>query len=375
MARHAKPEFKVQRSSVPNGEMSWFIIGRPNGKRVRAWFPTKEKAQAEATERNIKLRRLGSDSAQVDNSLIVMAQEGASLLQPFGKTLRDAVEYYAKYLKTQSVSAPVTEFASKVRSEFARRLKAGESSVRHHTSMLETLKKFEQRFASRQLATLSASEIKTWLAGLPLAIKTRNRHLGYLRNAFGLAVKELHVLSVNPLDEVTLFKNPKSQAIEILTPEQMIRFLSVLDRDWLPFFSISAFTGLRREEVSRLDWSEIKLDRSLIDLPREKSKNNHRKLEEIPENLSKILSPFARPEGSVKPKKKLQYALENAATAAGIEWKQNCLRHSFCSYAVATKGLDWTALQADHSTKMLRDCYLEVVSKEDAAKYWSIVPA
>jgi integrase len=117
------------------------------------------------------------------------------------------------------------------------------------------------------LATLSASEIKTWLAGLPLAIKTRNRHLGYSRNAFGLAVKELHVLSVNPLDEVTLFKNPKShQAIEILTPEQMTRFLSVLDRDWLPFFSISAFTGLRREEVSRLDWSEIKLDRSLFSL-------------------------------------------------------------------------------------------------------------
>jgi integrase len=142
-----------------------------------------------------------------------------------------------------------------------------------------------------------------------------------------------------------------------------------------PFFAISAFTGLRREEVSRLDWSEIKLDRSLIDLPREKSKNDHRKLEEIPENLSKILSPFVRPEGSVKPKKKLQYALENAAAAAGIEWKQNCLRHSFCSYAVATKGLDWTALQADHSAKMLRDCYLEVVSKEDAAKYWSIVPA
>jgi hypothetical protein len=83
MGRNAKPEFEVKKSTVPNGEQNWFIIGRPNGKRVRAWFPTKEKAQAEATERNVKMRKLGSDSAQVDNSLIVMAIEGAAKLAPF----------------------------------------------------------------------------------------------------------------------------------------------------------------------------------------------------------------------------------------------------------------------------------------------------
>ena len=71
----------------------------------------------------------------------------------------------------------------------------------------------------------------------------------------------------------------------------MRAFLSALDRDWLPFFAICAFTGLRREEVSRLDWTEIKLERSLIDLPAEKGKNNRRKLEQIPANLAKILKP------------------------------------------------------------------------------------
>lgn len=30
------------------------IIGRPEGDRVRAWFRTKEEAQAEANERNTK---------------------------------------------------------------------------------------------------------------------------------------------------------------------------------------------------------------------------------------------------------------------------------------------------------------------------------
>jgi hypothetical protein len=73
------------------------------------------------------------------------------------------------------------------------------------------------------------------------------------------------------------------------------------------------------------------------------------------------------------PKKKLQLAFENAAKAAGIApWPQNGLRHSFCSYAVALKGFEWTAAQADHSVQMLRKHYWEVVDKETAKRYWDI---
>ena len=62
--------------------------------------------------------------------------------------------------------------------------------------------------------------------------------------------------------------------------------------------------------------------------------------------------------------------------AAGIvPWPQNVLRHSFCSYAVALRGFEWTSAQADHSVAMLRRHYWEVVSKEDARRYWEIVPA
>jgi transposase len=43
-------------SKIPNGNKHWYITGRPEGKRVRAWFDTKEKAQAEAKECNSYLR-------------------------------------------------------------------------------------------------------------------------------------------------------------------------------------------------------------------------------------------------------------------------------------------------------------------------------
>ena len=61
-----------------------------------------------------------------------------------------------------------------------------------------------------------------------------------------------------------------------------------------------------------------------------------------------------------------------AVETAEIVWKQNCLRHSFCSYAVALKGLEWTSDQGDHSIAILKRDYREVVTKADAEAYFDI---
>jgi integrase len=255
-------------------------------------------------------------------------------------------------------------------------LSAGEISKRHHSSMLETIKKFINRFGEQKIKLLNGAEMKTWLAAEPLALKTRNRHLGYIRNIFSLA-REWGLIDGDPFERTNGFHDPhaKARQVQILTPDQLTLFLSVVDKDFIPFFVLSAFSGLRREEIIRLDWCEVKLERNLIDLPFQKSKNRRRKLIEISSNLKEWLLPYVREGGSVMPRKKLQLAFENAAKEVGIiPWPQNGLRHSFCSYAVASKGFEWTSLQADHSIQMLRKHYWEVVSKEEAERYWSIVP-
>jgi hypothetical protein len=124
-----------------------------------------------------------------------------------------------------------------------------------------------------------------------------------------------------------------------------------------------------------MDWSEVKLDRSLIDLPFAKSKNRKRKLIEVPKNLLAWLKPFEKETGSLTPRKKLQLAFEKSVKDSNLlPWRQNCLRHSFCSHAVASNGFEWTSAQADHTLRILRERYWEVVTKEDAEKYWAIYP-
>ena len=371
----AKPDFRVGYSKVPNGNKHWYIIGRPEGDRVRAWFRTKEEAQAEANERNTKMRKLGERAVTLDHALVASATRGADLLQVYGKTVEDAIQFYLAHLKALNASCTGNQLLERVKAEFARRLSAGEISPRHIQSMEETLRKFAEKYGETNLATVTATDIKQWLSGTDLAIKTRNRHLGYVKNALGIA-KDFGLLGENPLQGAELFRDPAKnhRQVEILTPDQLVAFLSFIHPETVPFFTISAFSGLRRAEVERLDWSEIKLERKLIDLPASKSKNHRRKLIEVPDNLLGWLKPHERKCGSVKPNRKLQWVKEQAADKAAIVWTPNVLRHSFCSYAVAAKGFTWTSLQADHSERMLREHYREVVSAEDAQRYWEIRP-
>jgi integrase len=376
--------FRVFKLSSPNGKKEWKIEGRPTGRRERYYFVTEKEAKAAARNLNDQIAAFGTRTSLTDNAR-VMAAECIEMLRPYAKSLYDAVHFYRDHLDRLSSSVSVRALCERVGAEFERRLAAKEISPRHAESMRETLRKFEDRFGTDKLAFLTAHEIKSWLSGLDLAVKTRNRHLGYVQNMLNLA-KSWHLLPVNPLDEVAPFNDParRGRTISVLTPEELEKFLLALRPEFLPFFAISAFTGLRRSEVEKLDWSEVKLARRLIDLPFAKSKNGNRKLIEIPDNLVQILAPYEKskpPEGLLKnsvlpPRPGLQIIMTEAAKIAGISpWPQNVLRHSFCSYAVALQGFEWTAAQADHSVAMLRRHYWEVVDKPTAERYWAISPS
>jgi integrase len=375
MPRHRPLLFTVRFCEKPFRGRHWYVSGFKGEKRVQLWFRSEKEAKAAAANRNAEIKAHGT---QVSLSPVdrMQAIAAAEKLAPYGKSILEAADFFIAHLDRLASSISAADLCERVGSEFERRLAAKEISTRHASSMRETLKKFSARFGDSPIKLLQGAEVKAWLASQPLAVKTRNRHLGYIRNTFGLA-REWNLIEADPFEHVNGFNDPhaKTRQVEILTPKQLQAFLNVVDRDFLSFFALSAFSGLRREEIIRLDWSEVKLERNLIDLPFTKSKNRRRKLIEVPENLEAWLSPFVRKSGSIMPGKKLQLAFENAAKAAGIvPWPQNGLRHSFCSYAVAVKGFEWTSMQADHSVQMLRKHYWEVVDRETANKYWAIRP-
>jgi hypothetical protein len=99
MGRRAISEFQVKQTAYPNAGRSWYIVGRPGGKRIRAWFDTQLAAEAGAAQRNSSIQRFGQQAATFSGSLAYMAMECQRRLQEYDKSLHDATAHYLRHLE------------------------------------------------------------------------------------------------------------------------------------------------------------------------------------------------------------------------------------------------------------------------------------
>jgi integrase len=384
MGRRAISEFQVKQTSYPNAGRSWYIVGRPGGKRIRAWFDTELVAEAEAKQRNLSIQRFGQQAASFSGALAYMAMECQSRLQEYGKSLHDATAHYLRHLEGVNRSVPLNQVTAAVRREFERRLAAGEISQRHLESMLMALRRLDEEFGQCAGNLISGSEIKAWLSKSDWSTKTRNNFLGYFHNAFNVA-RELGLLTVNPLTETTCFnasKVSKKNNPKFLTVPQMTGLLNSADPSLIPYLSICAFAGLRSAEAKSLSWQQVDLKRNLITVPEQISKTGEERKIPIQPNLAAWLVPHAQDTGYLLPREHSQRVddlLKAAKVAAGLwPWSprfQNSLRKSFCSYHYEMFGsADRTAEYAGHNIRTLIKTYRHAVAHEEAEKFWAIYP-
>lgn len=369
--------FRVKSGSKKESS-KWLIVGYPHGKRERYYFSTEKEAKKAAADRNREITSFGTQIV-LPNDLRVEAVESAKRLQPYGKTIRDAVNFFLAHLKILNSSVTVKEFTLAVRNEFKRRLRAKEISARHEQTMLEALAKFEKQFGDRLVKAIAGSEIKIWLAGTPLATKTRNKVLGYIRGAFSTG-KELGLVDTHPLDGITGFtKSGKTaKSPRPLSADEMVKLINAADQRIKPFILIGGFAGLRNEERINLDWSHIRVGEKIIDLSAKISKTGRRRLVPISDNLAEWLALYAKESGPViyKSRYTAYDDFRKATLAAGFkEWPENSLRDSFCSYRYEqTDDAAKTAKEAGHSVDMLMRNYQKLVTKTETTKFWSISP-
>jgi len=144
---------------------------------------------------------------------------------------------------------------------------------------------------------------------------------------------------------------------------------------FVPFIAIGAFAGLRTAETERLEWQDVDLSGEFIEVKAAKAKTRSRRLVPITTNLVQWVRPYARPKGNVF-EGNVSNARVETAKAAGIRWKHNGLRHSFCSYRLAQiQNAAQVALEAGNSPTMVFRHYRELVKPEQAKAWFSITPS
>ncbi len=125
----------------------------------------------------------------------------------------------------------------------------------------------------------------------PVSGRTKNNYLQAINVLLEFAKKQKYV----PRDFAVMDEVDQSEEadfdIEIFTAEEITKILAAVRDDARPALAIGAFAGIRTAEVCRLDWSEVNLEKGLIEIKKGKAKTRSRRLVPITDE------PGAVPEG------------------------------------------------------------------------------
>lgn len=169
------------------------------------------------------------------------------------------------------------------------------------------------------------------------------------------------------------------------TPDDLAVLLEHVTPDYLPWLALSAWCGLRTEEIcpdpaskkSPLLWSDFQWDRGLLIVRAETAKTGKRRVIPIPPaivatlpqdrvgRVGPALPPHTPPKGGK--------AAETTRLGKFVGgWKRNALRHSFLSYRAAQCGsIAQAAREAGNSEAIARRVYEDAKSAEEAEQWFA----
>lgn len=366
----------IARPSLLRGKACFRVIvplSITRGKRKIRFFQKKADAEAfaqacETTRRQItegyQLLRL------VDRIRLGRAMEKAGGLDHLEK----AVEEYV--LTKPNAAATVDDLAAEC---LAAKAKAGLAKS-YLSAIANTFKRFRELFGPRLVSSVRATEIESWLhartSDAPRwAPETQKGYLKDLRTLYSYAIDRGYAKE-NPALSVAMPKASKGVP-GILTVPEVELLMRTLERqfpDFIPYIALTLFGGLRAEEAFRCRWEHIK--ESVIDLPAGRTKNNRRRLIEFAAlEVGGVcaIRKWLDLSGPLPPKWR-KIRMKQIRKAVPINWSDNCLRHSFVSYAVPVHGIALSGILADHSEAILKRHYRALVTRSDAERFWAILP-
>jgi hypothetical protein len=135
-----------------NGERFFQVISpKPGGGRIRRTFKDQADAEEHYKLAEKQIASYGAAAMLISDTLRIAAIEADKLVQPFGKTIVDAAQFYLAHLKAISASATVSHAISK--------LPTADCSVRYKRDIKYRLGKFEKEFGARMMAEVTTDEL------------------------------------------------------------------------------------------------------------------------------------------------------------------------------------------------------------------------
>ena len=276
------------------GKYNYVVYYPLKGDRKRKLCEKRVEADEWATQKRQELAEIGSKEApisQEERFAIYKWREIVAELPDHAQnvTLRDCVEQFAKNHQDRNKAITCQEVADRLDSKL--------SVEGRGKSWIKTLeyrrKQFLAQYGDWLTCDISTEIIDEFLTDCSseYASQTVKHYKQALNQMFNHAVK-LKASPNNPVADAIDIKVSPSDT-KILSVDQTSALLANADADTLPGLVISFFAGLRRSEIERMDWKDIKISNGYITVSARNAKSSQRRNVTICDNLMAWLKPHA----------------------------------------------------------------------------------
>jgi integrase len=415
---------------------SWRADVQYKGIHLRQRFKSKGEAESWAQGEVTRLKDEGVGTVQLDRDTKQdaakarqeLGEDGGSLLEAV-KALREAREVlgegevFGNTLK--EVRAAREELAGRVdlvaaarfwvahnpdmdgktlgevADAYQRSLENKGRSPGHLKAVRQQIQRFTDVFGRETpAAQIMEEDVRGFMRKLEKAAPRSRRYwLGTLKRLFQYAVRE-YKLPSNPAANLIVDDRIEDGEPQFYSAEQVEKLLRACEEtapDFAPALAILFFAGVRpvelsgqytlREEytdptgavVGGLDWEQVDVGGDIV-ITAKVAKTSARRRIPISKNLRAWLDAYGgERKGRVVPNPRAWRRIRGRiAAAAGVEWGQDWARHSFASFHLALhQNRDALEAQMGHgkSSTMLETHYKGLATREEAKRFWNIMPA
>ena len=295
------------------------------------------------------------------------------IVEPYGYTVLQAVREWERSkapFRGKKVAEVIAELI-----EAKRREKLSDTYVKR---LEDDLKAFA-RTAPDEIEKIQAPDIKKFLNACKVGPRRWNNLRDQIVTLFRYARSQRYLAKdrTTEAEDITKMKVAR-KTVEMFSPEDLQIIIANTRPVWMPWILISAYAGIRTFEVLRMDWSTMRWEQKLIDLPPEVTKVNERRIIPMCDTLIESLLPWRNAQGPVCVDKVPQREIEQIIAKVkkedpAFKWKHNALRHAFGSYRTAlTQNVPQVALEMGNSIQMVKRHYLEAKTFDEGLKWFSV---
>jgi integrase len=356
------------------GKLRWLLDLRYLGG-TREFYATEDIAARRREEVLKEVRAHGVKALALPYSRLVEYVTADERLAKLSATLGQAIDFFEAHHKAVEpllFSKAIEEFYGvKVRSnkdeEYVRKLKS-------------TLVSLKSSCGDKMLSEITRREIEKWLFRDGWKPDTIRSHRINVRTFFKYALGKKWI-ALNPAEHLEGVERSNKPPC-ILTVDECAKLLRGCPPYFLPYVVLNLLCGIRPRECSKLLPENIQIERGYVevsafrgDMPIAKSRK--RRLVDLSDNAKAWLRICDLTFLAVRGKKWFARQLPIVREAAGLtRWPKNCLRHSFASYHLAMHGdAGKTSTVMGHKdTDQLFQHYREVVTRDEAERFWAIKP-